>query len=329
MAPLRMRGPGRNLVLSPMLVSIARVGLRRHAVSRAVVLVGAVVIGLVVRPGSSVGEGHAQAAVSPPAPAARPGGAPNAELSARAGAATKTPGPVVLDAVDIRPAPNPLAGASPADLFRFAARPPESLGTVCFGRPNRGRLVNGVELRSEPGIRLMTDDDNSYGTAETVRTLRAAVAELRAEYPAAPDLNVGDLSRARGGYLRPHRSHQLGVDADLGYFYSGEGKWYTKARAENLDRELTWAFLKALIAQGGIEYVFMDRSVQSLLQNYARDRGEDPAWLDTLFESPAHRDTLIRHAYGHITHFHVRFLDPAAQRVGRVLEGRLRRPGRR
>ena len=67
----------------------------------------------------------------------------------------------------------------------------------------------------------------------------------------------------------------------------------------------------------------MAPSVQALLRNYAMDRGEDPAWLDTLFESPAHRDTLIRHAYGHITHFHVRFLDPAAERTGRLLAARL------
>jgi penicillin-insensitive murein endopeptidase len=326
-----MPGPGRNLVLSPMLVSIARVGLRRHAASRAVVLVAAFVIGQVARSGASVGEPHAQAAVSQPVlAAARQGNLPSIEPGARATAAeTTAAGPVMVDAVDIRPAPNPLAGASAAELARYSVRPPESLGSVCFGRPNRGRLFNGVELRSEPGLRVMVDDDNSFGTAETVRTLRAAVAELRAEHPAAPDLNVGDLSRARGGYLRPHRSHQLGVDADLGYFYRGEGKWYTKAHADNLDRELTWAFLKALIAQGGIEYVFMDRSVQALLHNYALDRHEDPAWLETLFESPAHRDTLIRHAYGHITHFHVRFLDPAAERIGRVLDGRLRRPGRR
>jgi len=326
-----MPGPGRNLVLSPMLVSIARVGLRRHAVSRAVVLVGALVIGQVARSGASVGEPHAQAAVSPPrsAPELEGSSPPLASTPRAAAAETKTVGPVLLETVDIRPAPNPLAGASAAELARFAFRPPESLGSVCFGRPNRGRLVNGVELRSEPGLRVMVDDDNSYGTAETVRTLRAAVAELHVDHPTAPDLNVGDLSRARGGYLRPHRSHQLGVDADLGYFYRGEGKWYTKAGADNLDRELTWAFLKALIAQGGIEYVFMDRSVQALLRNYALDRGEDNAWLETLFESPAHRDTLFRHAYGHITHFHVRFLDPAAERVGRALEGRLRRPGRR
>src|SRR6185369_16618352 len=97
----------------------------------------------------------------------RQGSSPNLEPAPRAAAAeTKTFGPVVLEAVDIRPAPNPLAGASAADLARFALRPPESLGSVCFGRPNRGRLFNGVELRSEPGLRVIVDDDNSYGTAE-------------------------------------------------------------------------------------------------------------------------------------------------------------------
>ncbi len=169
----------------------------------------------------------------------------------------------------------------------------------------------------------MAQHETSFGTAATVQTIHAAISDFRAAYPDAPALNVGDLSHARGGYLRPHHSHQLGLDADMGYFYKANGKWYTKATAENLDRELTWAFVKALIAQGAIEYIFMDRSVQMLLWGYAIQQGEDPAWLNTLFESPAHRDTLIRHAYGHITHFHVRFLDPAAERVGRQLAARL------
>jgi penicillin-insensitive murein endopeptidase len=235
------------------------------------------------------------------------------------------PGPshVALEPLDVRPTPNPLRGLSPAELNRAALTKPASLGSVCVGRPNRGQLWNAVELTSGPGLRVMVQPETSYGTSSTVATLHAAVADFRASYPDAPDLNVGDLSHARGGYLRPHHSHQLGLDADLGYFYRANGKWYAKANAENLDRELTWAFLKALIAQGAIEYIFMDRSVQTLIWGYALEHGEDPAWLNTLFESPAHRDTLIRHAYGHITHFHVRFLDPAAERTGRLLEARL------
>jgi penicillin-insensitive murein endopeptidase len=238
-------------------------------------------------------------------------------------AAPVGPSRVALEPLDVRPTPNPLRGLSPAALDRLALTKPASLGSVCVGRPNRGQLWNSVELASEPGLRVMVQRDTSFGTAATVQAIHAAVSDFRAVHPDAPDLTVGDLSHERGGYLRPHHSHQLGLDADLGYFYRANGKWYTKATAENLDRELTWSFLKALIAQGTIEYVFMDRSVQALLRAYASERGEDPAWLDTLFESPARRDTLIRHAYGHITHFHVRFLDPAAERTGRLLEARL------
>jgi hypothetical protein len=313
-----------------MLVSIPRVGLRRHAVSRALVLVATLVVGHVAR--SRAVEAHevtrGQGAAPVGAASAVAVTKPALAGEARPTVSPASGGRVELDPVDVRPRPSPLAGLSGPELDRAARLPPAAFGSVCIGRPNRGRLFNGVELTSEPGLRVMVSDDNSFGTAETVRSLRAAVAELRAQYPHAPELNVGDLSRSRGGYLRPHRSHQLGVDADLGYFYTGDGKWYAKARADNLDRELTWAFLKALIAQGGVEYVFMDRSVQSLLKAHALLAGEDPAWLATLFESPAHRDTLIRHAYGHVTHFHVRFLDPAAERVGRALDARLR-PARR
>jgi penicillin-insensitive murein endopeptidase len=174
----------------------------------------------------------------------------------------------------------------------------------------------------------MAQDGHNFGTEETVKSLRDAAAEVRRAYPGGPDLLVGDLSRARGGYLRPHRSHQLGLDADLGYFYRTPGKWYTKANASNLDRERTWAFMKVLIARGNVEYIFVDRSVQALLREHALAAGEDPLWLETLFESPRRKDTLFRHTRGHATHFHVRFLDPGAEESGRRLTARLRRAGK-
>ena len=292
---------------------------RKHALAASLVAVATLVVG------------HAtwsRASVDPAGATAVSAGAGEAPIVTPLGVA---PGPsrVELETLDIRPTPSPLVGLSGRELDRLALTKPASLGTVCVGRPNRGRLFNAVELVSEPGLRVMVRE-NTWGSAETVRSLRAAAAELHAQYPGAPDVLVGDISRQRGGYLRPHRSHQLGLDADIGYFYSGVGKWYAKANAANLDRELTWAFLKALIAEGGVEYLFMDRSVQVLLRDYALEKGEDPAWIAGLFESPAHRDTLIRHTWGHITHFHVRFLDPAAERLGRELEGRLkpRRRGR-
>jgi hypothetical protein len=236
-------------------------------------------------------------------------------------------GLVVVDPVTIAPSRHPLDGLSQVELDRIAQSPPESLGSVCLGRPNRGRLINAVELRSVPGLRVQLDD-HAFGTGSTVRYLLDAVAELQERNPGAPDVLVGDISRERGGYLRPHRSHQRGLDVDIGYFYDPPAKWYTRANEHNLDRKLTWAFLKALIAQGGVEYVFMDRSIQNLLRDHAKSTGEDADWVDGLFERPNKRDTLFRHTWGHVTHFHVRFLDPLAEESGRRLEKRLRRAGK-
>jgi hypothetical protein len=236
-------------------------------------------------------------------------------------------GLVALSPVTVTPAPHPLDGVPPAELDRIVRSPPRSLGSVCVGRPNRGRLLNAVELRSTQGLRVQLDD-HAFGTSATVRFLLDAVAELQERNPGAPDVLVGDISRERGGYLRPHRSHQLGLDVDIGYFYDPPAKWYTRANAKNLDRRLTWAFLKALIGQGGVEYVFMDRSVQVLLREHAKDAGEDPEWVGSLFESSSKKDTIFRHTWGHVTHFHVRFLDPGAEESGRRLEKRLRRAGK-
>jgi penicillin-insensitive murein endopeptidase len=283
--------------------------------------------------GAASGARGRTASVEPP-PAAPVRIAPSVPAS-EPGKASPT-GTILVEPVTVRPARHPLDGLSSAELDRAAlgiargtaSAVPESLGTVCVGRPNRGRLFNAVELVSGEGLKVMSHGKHSFGTTETVRALRDAAAEVRRQFPGGPDLLVGDISQARGGYLRPHRSHQLGLDADIGYFYRPSAKWYTKANAENLDRERSWALIKALIAAGNVEYIFMDRSVQLLLREYARSAGEDPLWLETLFETAAKKDTLIRHAWGHSTHFHVRFLDPMAEESGRRLQARLRRAGK-
>ena len=224
-------------------------------------------------------------------------------------------GQVELEPVTIRPERHPLDGLSAAELHNLARTTPDKLGPAIVGRPNRGKLWNPVRLESGPGLEVVTDERN-YATSATVRSIRAAVAEVERAFPGSV-LRIGDLSGRRGGYIRPHRSHQAGVDADIGFYYRTPTKWYTKANASNLDRERTWAFVKALIAEGSVEYLFVDRSIQVLLRDYALSIGESREFLDALFETPAKRDTLIRHTWGHLTHFHVRFIDPVAEETGR------------
>jgi hypothetical protein len=233
--------------------------------------------------------------------------------------------PLALEPVTIRPERHPLAGLSAGALDALVRTAPDKLGPAIVGLPNRGSLLNPVTLESTDGIEVM-NDERSFATAVTVSTIRAAVAEVEREFPGSV-LRVGDLSGRRGGYIRPHRSHQAGVDADIGFYYRAPAKWYTKANASNLDCARTWALLKALVAEGTLEYVFVDRSVQVLLREYALAQGEPREFLDALFESPAKKDTLIRHAWGHLTHFHARFIDPVAEETGRRARPSLERAG--
>lgn len=224
-------------------------------------------------------------------------------------------GSLVIEPVTIRPEPHPLDGLSAVELAARLRTTPTELGTAIVGRPNRGRLLNPVRLEPGPGLEVM-NGERCFATPATVSSIRGAVAEIEREFPGSI-LRVGDISAKRGGYIRPHRSHQAGVDADIGFYYREPAKWYTKANAKNLDRERTWALLKALVRQGTVEYLFVDRSIQVLLREYALSVGEPREFLDALFESPAKKDTLVRHTWGHLTHFHVRFIDPVAEETGR------------
>ena len=222
---------------------------------------------------------------------------------------------LAVEPVTIRPERHPLDGLSRVELETLVKSSPEKLGPAIVGRPNRGVLFNPVTLESGPGLEVM-NEERRFATSVTATAITNAVAEVEREFPGAV-LRVGDISGRRGGYIRPHRSHQAGVDADIGFYYRTPQKWYTKANASNLDCERTWALVKALVAQGTVEYLFVDRSVQSLLREHALAIGESREFVDELFESPAKRDTLVRHAWGHLTHFHVRFIDPVAEETGR------------
>lgn len=212
---------------------------------------------------------------------------------------------------------------SPREITARLAAEPESLGPMSVGSPNRGALFNAEQVPESPLWRIV-EPDRAWGAPEAIASLQAAIDRVHAAYPDSPQLYVGQLSARHGGYLRPHRSHQSGRDADVGYFYLGGPGWYARAGAKNLDRARTWALVKAFASDPNVEAIFMDRSVQRLLSEHAEAAGESRAWLTELFEG-SHRggDHLIRHEWGHLTHLHVRFRCPSAQSAGERARGAL------
>lgn len=206
---------------------------------------------------------------------------------------------------------------SPDELFRIAKEKPESLGPASIGSPTRGSLFGGMELKNSEGI--LHSGGYAFGTEIVIQSIERAVREVRRCHPNTPRLYVGDISRDRGGWLRPHRSHQSGLDADIGYYYKGPATWYLKATVQNLDVGRTWTLIRAILEGGHVEMMFVDLSIQRLLQNHIATLPSEEQPAGELFQSPTKKDTIIRHTWGHATHFHVRYIDKKAIELGEKL----------
>jgi penicillin-insensitive murein endopeptidase len=207
---------------------------------------------------------------------------------------------------------------SDSDIRSRAKNDLASLGSLSLGVPSAGGLVNAVQLKSGPHVRVV-DPGATWGTEETINYLSRVIDKVYQRFPDAPPLSVGHISSRRGGPLSPHRSHQSGRDVDIGYYYKADdGIWYKRATSDNLDTARTWELVRALLTDTDVEYIFINLSVQKLLKEHAAANGEDARWLDTVFQyGNKSASAIVRHVHGHDTHLHVRFFNPIAEELGR------------
>lgn len=209
----------------------------------------------------------------------------------------------------------PLAKWTDSELEKRIKTDFSSLGSLSIGFPNNGRLMNGVRLGPGDLFEVVVPD-YAWGTQETVDYLTTAARAVHQAHPGTAPLHLGHVSRATGGYLSPHLSHQSGRDADIGYYYKAKRAWYRRATGDTLDVERTWTLVKAFITKTDVELLLIDRSIQSLLKAHALKTGEDKEWIHRIFQGSVERPAIIRHERGHATHIHVRFFSPSAQRNG-------------
>jgi LysM repeat protein/murein endopeptidase len=182
--------------------------------------------------------------------------------------------------------------------------------TVSYGHPYQGRLENGVVFPNQfPGYHLR-DESRSYTTPEVVGALLDAIEAVRTQFPGTCDLFIADFTCAGGGSAIHHRSHQNGRDVDIGMYAAGNRPLNSLVpmNKDNLDPAKTWCLIENLIASQRVQYIFLDRSVQKVLYEYALTRGYDQAYLQHVFGNV--RGCLIQHIRNHIDHMHVRFFTP-------------------
>jgi penicillin-insensitive murein endopeptidase len=223
--------------------------------------------------------------------------------------------PVAAEALSVRP--HPLDAWTDAQIAAAVLHDLPSLGPMSLGSPNAGALLNGVQAVETPLYKPVSPN-GAWGTQETLDFLAVALGKVHQQFPDTAPLALGDISGKHGGPSHPHVSHQSGRDVDIAYFYNDGAGWYARGTAKNLDLARTWAFVRALIAETDVDLILIDHSIQLLLEDYARQHGEDPSWLAGIFRGvPGKLRPIIRHAPGHATHLHIRFFNPSAQETAR------------
>ncbi|MEO8842474.1 MAG: penicillin-insensitive murein endopeptidase [Kofleriaceae bacterium] len=191
--------------------------------------------------------------------------------------------------------------------------PPVVSPAEAGGAPWAGSLANASKLEAGDGY-IVKRPARSFGTKHLLDHLRGAIAEVRALYPNVPTLAIGDISAEYGGKISDHRSHQSGLDVDVGfYFTNGAVKTFADA-GSTFDLEANWALLAAFTRiaalDDGVQMIFLDYDLQHRLYDFAKRRGTPDSALEYIFQYPRGRDELsglVRHWPGHGNHFHVRF----------------------
>lgn len=190
--------------------------------------------------------------------------------------------------LQVDPAPFAARGSGPAPVVTgrvnatlteaAAPVPPPvhvpQVGSIALGAPNRGGLVNGLQL-PEAGPDWLTWDavahrapnrpERRWGTDRLLAYLLAVLRDYRLANPGAPPVLVGDLSRPGGGPFGSdygglgHASHQNGLDVDVLYPRADRALLPASTVAE-VDRGLAQDLVDRFVA-GGAQFAFVGPNV--------------------------------------------------------------------
>ena len=163
-----------------------------------------------------------------------------------------------------------LMASAPAPMPAADQGDPTSIETVL---PAEG--LGFTTYRREPG------GADQVGRASTIRAVMA-IAEAWSQRHPTPRLQIGDISRRRGGRFPPHGSHRLGVDVDVRPITNTGREEPTNIGLGTYSRELTRELCQLIRDMvPGVRIFF-----------------NDPRLIEA---------GLARHLAGHNDHLHVRF----------------------
>lgn len=218
--------------------------------------------------------------------------------------------------------------ASP--LARAAPRRVATGGALHYGKsvgsPTVGRLIGGMHLDETPYVRIVptyAGGDVRWGLEPLIDAIDRAARSVRRQFPDAVT-SVGHISRAGGGEIDRHHSHESGRDADIAFFvkssankpmlanhfivFKGDGS-SSQWRGAYFDDVRNWALVQALLTdpEAHVSHIFVANPLRARLLTVA-ERLNAPLAIRSraaeLLQQP-------RGALPHDDHFHVRISCPA------------------
>lgn len=209
------------------------------------------------------------------------------------------------------------AQAQAAKQYFGAAKGGSSQKAAPFGSYSKGCLAGGVQLpETGPTWQAMRLSRNrNWGHPELIDFI-VKLSRKAAAQPGWSGLYVGDLSQPRGGpMLSGHRSHQIGLDADI---------WMRPATDLRLSRSKREAISSISMwrSRGAFVNEKWTRAHHEVIKAAAKDRR-----VARIFVFPGAKVAMckmergnrawlrkVRPWYGHHYHFHVRLACPRGAR---------------
>lgn len=148
--------------------------------------------------------------------------------------------------------------------------------------------VNTLMAKQGVGFYCRKDAAMRWGVPEMVMALTTVAARWFVRFPHGPRIVISDLSKRGGGWLSPHKSHQVGLDVDIGLVRNdGKEGGAVTYKSGNYSRERTRHLVESILANGVLP-------VKTLA-----------------FNDPAIQHPKVVRWSGHDDHLHVRFCVPA------------------
>lgn len=148
--------------------------------------------------------------------------------------------------------------------------------------------VNTLMPKQGVGFYCRKDAAMRWGVPEMVMALTTVAARWFVRFPHGPRIVISDLSKRGGGWLSPHKSHQVGLDVDIGLVRNdGKEGGAVTYKTGNYSRERTRHLVESILANGVLP-------VKTLA-----------------FNDPAIQHPKVVRWSGHDDHLHVRFCVPA------------------